>query len=83
MDGQDLRVMAWYDTLARDERAEAEYILQNLRGDWAAAYLGVKLLRLEKKGGFRLGLREIVSTALAVGAALGFTHGTSLSDHIK
>lgn len=77
------RFHAWYDQLDPDERAEATYITQELKGDFATAYLAVSMRRLgtrmwalENRSPLRVGLREFVAIGGAVLAMLGLRHGT-------
>ena len=67
------RLQAWYDQLNHKERIEAEYIVNDLKGDFATAYLGIRIMRLEKRSPFRVGVREISVFVAAVLAALGVT----------
>jgi hypothetical protein len=69
-------------SLTREERAEADYITQELKGDLATAYLAVRMMRVERQAAQRsplkVGAAEFAklgaTIAAAVLAAIGATN---------
>lgn len=78
-DASDLRLLAWYDTLSSSERAEVDYVLNQLKGSFADSYVAVKLHRIEEKMGssppaWRPTIRELATLVTAVAAFFGISH---------
>lgn len=81
---------AWIQSLDREERAEAEFVLENLKGDFATAHIAVRSMRLERKlvdaiaklqvpsPWWKLAFRDLLTLALAVGAAIGATQAPEI-----
>lgn len=62
---------AWKMGLTTAERSEVDYVIHELGGDFATAYLAVRMTRLESRPLFRLSMRGVVAFGGAALAAVG------------
>lgn len=77
---EDGGLKSWYYTLSRDEQQEVDFVVRELKGDFASAYQAVMTLRLhdrilalEKRSPFRIAWREAIGLGVAIAAGLGLS----------
>ena len=62
---------AWRATLLRDEQSEADYIMSLEGGSHATAYIAVRLMRLERRGIWKDGLKALGAVSGIAAAVIG------------
>lgn len=84
LEDQGTDYLSWRMNLSPSERAEVDYLIHELKGDMATAYLAVKVMRLEARmaSPLKLGVKELATMLGTVGASVMAALGATGKAHL-